>query len=733
MGNFSLVNNLSSLSAQSKLGSTTSKLNSTLQRLSSGLRINKSGDDAAGLAIANSFRSDVSVLSQGVRNANDGISTLQIVDGGLNTISGLLDRAATLAAQSASGTFAGNRDTLQSELTKLTSEITRQAQNIGLASSGGADSRFNKAIGVFIGGGVNASGSTNTVSVDLSGAGNRVDAAGLNLASLNIGATAVATSATTATAAGSIGLNASTAAVSAQAISTSAVSSTAFGGAITATGSEGILAAETLTFSQEDGGGSFSVALAAGSKAQDIVDAINNDAGNTFGVEALYDSNTKQISIRANTAAGGVEDFRISSNKAGATGQTGLSGLVDYNSTGPTTTTQTGSALVANEYKLAADEQLTFTGADGKVFSVNVSGGKTAADVVSAINGQAANDFVTAAFDVSTGQLSLTAKTAGTPQSFTVASNRSANDAGQTGLNNASVTYTAANTIAADEKLTFNINGGAQFSVDLKRGDSADVIKEKINSAAGNTYGIVATVSNNTLSVASDLKNPNNAGFTITSDQNASASSSGLNNRSSTFTPAAISSNETLTFTVGSNNFTVDLKSGDKMADIISKINTAGSSYGIKAAAKGTDSNVNLNTLTLTADIAANPNAVDFSVASNVVANNVSGLGNRSVDVTQASGGEAGATAALDAIKAAVAQLGRVQGAVGAGQNNLSQAIDLASTQITNFQAAESSIRDADIAAEASNLARLTTLQQAGVSSLAQANQSSQALLALLR
>jgi flagellin len=65
MSNFSLVNNISSSSAQSKLTGTSAKLNQTLQRLSSGLRINKSGDDAAGLAIANSYRSDVSVLSQG--------------------------------------------------------------------------------------------------------------------------------------------------------------------------------------------------------------------------------------------------------------------------------------------------------------------------------------------------------------------------------------------------------------------------------------------------------------------------------------------------------------------------------------------------------------------------------------------------------------------------------------------------------------------------------------------
>lgn len=171
MSNFSLVNNTSASAAQARLSITNNSLNQTIQRLSSGLRINKSGDDAAGLAVANSFRSDVSVLTQGIRNANDGISTLQIVDGGLNTISNLLDRASTLASQSASGTFTGDRATLQSELTSVLSEIDRQAQNIGLATGvAGTDpeARFVKQIDTYIGGGADASAAGNVVSVDLS-------------------------------------------------------------------------------------------------------------------------------------------------------------------------------------------------------------------------------------------------------------------------------------------------------------------------------------------------------------------------------------------------------------------------------------------------------------------------------------------------------------------------------------------------------------------------------------
>jgi flagellin len=126
-----------------------------------------------------------------------------------------------------------------------------------------------------------------------------------------------------------------------------------------------------------------------------------------------------------------------------------------------------------------------------------------------------------------------------------------------------------------------------------------------------------------------------------------------------------------------------------------------------------------------TAAAAGNVVAVDLSGADV----SAGGLGLGTIDLTSA----ANAKIAVQNIKDAVGSLGEVQGQVGAGQNNLSQAIDLATAQITNFQAAESSIRDADIAAEASNMARLSTLQQAGVSALAQANQSSQALLSLLR
>jgi flagellin len=129
---FSVVTNLASLNAQAQLTTTSFNLQQTLGRLSSGLRINSAADDAAGLAIANRDRMDNAGLQVGMRNSNDAISRLQIEDGALNNISLLLDRALTLAAQSASGTFSGSRDTLNNEFQSVLSEITRTATAAGL-------------------------------------------------------------------------------------------------------------------------------------------------------------------------------------------------------------------------------------------------------------------------------------------------------------------------------------------------------------------------------------------------------------------------------------------------------------------------------------------------------------------------------------------------------------------------------------------------------------------------
>src|ERR1700685_3928299 len=111
----SIQTNVDSLIAQRNLGVNNQFQSNTIQQLTSGYRINSAGDDAAGLAVANKYRDQIAELNQGVLNANDGSSQLQIMDGGLNNVSTMLDRLQTLATESASSTFSGNRGTLQNE------------------------------------------------------------------------------------------------------------------------------------------------------------------------------------------------------------------------------------------------------------------------------------------------------------------------------------------------------------------------------------------------------------------------------------------------------------------------------------------------------------------------------------------------------------------------------------------------------------------------------------------
>ena len=177
---FSINTNVASLQAQNYLRINSDFQSKTINRVTSGLRIVQSGDDAAGLAIANGYRSDEAVLGQGVRNANDGLSQLQIIDGGISNISQLLDRARTLATQSASGAFTGDRTVLNGEFQSVLGEIDRQAQAIGLNQGG----TFAKNLAVFIGGGKGADNAgiiTNgSVSVNLTSS--TVDSKSLGLA-----------------------------------------------------------------------------------------------------------------------------------------------------------------------------------------------------------------------------------------------------------------------------------------------------------------------------------------------------------------------------------------------------------------------------------------------------------------------------------------------------------------------------------------------------------------------
>jgi len=116
--------NISAINAQRTLSKTTGELKVSLQRLSSGLRINSAKDDAAGLAIAEAFRSQVNGSDVAQRNAQDGISMSQTAEGALVEVTNMLQRMRELAVQSANGTQStANRTALNNEVTQLEEQI----------------------------------------------------------------------------------------------------------------------------------------------------------------------------------------------------------------------------------------------------------------------------------------------------------------------------------------------------------------------------------------------------------------------------------------------------------------------------------------------------------------------------------------------------------------------------------------------------------------------------------
>jgi len=191
---FSVVNNLASIDAQRNLYGTQMGLTKTLGRMASGYRIVEAGDDAAGLAIANKLKADVTALGQASRNANDGIALIQIADGALSKITDLLTRAVTLAEQAASETVGDTeRSTINTEYRQILEEIDRVVsvanfKGESLFNSGAAvtksifvgDTNFQSTITISIaganGGGTSAMGLRSSGGTSYSGVGSTASA-----------------------------------------------------------------------------------------------------------------------------------------------------------------------------------------------------------------------------------------------------------------------------------------------------------------------------------------------------------------------------------------------------------------------------------------------------------------------------------------------------------------------------------------------------------------------------
>jgi len=580
---FSINTNIASLQAQGYLENSSNFQAQTINRVTSGLRIVQSGDDAAGLAIANGFRSDEAVLTQGIRNANDGLSTLQTIDGGMNNISQLLDRARTLATQSASGTFTGDRSVLNNEFQSVMTEINRQAQSIGLDQGG----QFAKSLSVFIGGGKTNNGidavTNGSVSVDLSQA--TVDSKSLGLQGYTAGYQydPKITSGVGSSDSNMYDLGASAKTSVANIISDNSAAGTTIHYALSGVGFTNVDVAVNLSGVNDTT--SLATAINAGIDAAATTNAALKSANVTAVIHTGTDG-AQQLQFTSSTSA-----FSVAAGTFDA-------------STGAFTVDKTANAFMGN-------------------FSTGTNGGN---DATSGVGAAAANDAY------------MVAK--GTQQYSSDWTDLATDD---TSPDTQTISFTALD--ASGTPHATQVTLAASKTADLTAAGAAAAINTALQAT----------------------NNPALQGIVV------SASEDG----------------KSITFSSASNSkFTV--------------------SFGATTGATGGDGfTTDANTIQTSAVVGESATA----------------------DI----GTQSSAEAAVTALANAVSKLGTAQAAVGKGENNFNYAVNLAQSQNTNLAAAESRIRDADLASEAANLSKAQILVQAGTAALAQANSAPQAILTLLR
>ena len=885
MSSISLQTNVNALIAEQNLNVNNQFQSNTIEQLTSGYRINSSADDPAGLAVANMYRAQEAELTQGVRNANDGISTLQIADGGMSNISQMLDSLRTLATQSASDTFAGDRSTLNDQFQSLLSEIDRQAQSVGLNTGG----QFAKDLSIYIGGGKAATtGSLNTtngtvtlnlansavdtqalglkgtqvvagtsdiaaalsngtnqsseanngytnfyfsgpgfsdgsqvkVAVNLSGVNNLstlVTAINSAIQNASQGNTAVTQAFANAGIVASVNTNATTGAQSLAFTSANSAfqvqagdqMANAFMGNVTA--GHGTAIASTVTggatttgfngtaYLQISGAGLTSpvkLTLADTSTANAVSDLASQVAANTSlqaaGItvsggtsgsplvftSALGDPLNIQVTGDTNgnlgfgtfAANGTAVDY---SNITGATysntGATGVSGTstLEFSLNGGASATNTvavdlsggdatQAAATAGNAADVNGEALNII-VDGQTYNMTFQGGSTTAtSEAQDINTNAAVDgYVTASVN-SSGNLVITANQAGNHS--LAFSGQAATDLGlpASGSEVYGTSRSAQSVADALNSAFSSPSNGALAAADLHA--SVATGKLTITSENGtyfrlNAYGSGGLYAGSTPDIGFGTAGvASYAGPTVSADAASTADANGTTNTGAlTFTPLLYGSDsQAVTFSAPDANgnlqsTTITLQnnisntSGQSIDSAVQYLNqqlqasnnsTLQQIVAVKEDVGGAQKINFISALTgFSVSFGASPNSDGFSAAAGTtVAASALGIGGNLSIAT-----EAGATQAVTAVANALTALGTAQGAVGQSENQLNYAVNLAQSQITNFSAAESRIRDADVASEAANLTKAQVLQQASIAAMAQANSAPQAVLALLR
>jgi flagellin len=712
--------NINALAAQGSLSNVQKKQQTAMERLSTGLRINSAADDAAGLAITNRMTSQIRGYAVAIRNSNDGISMAQTTEGALGNIGDMLQRMRELAVQSANGSnSAENRQAIQAEVSQLKDQINNIAKQTNFNDIKLLDG---SAGNIVLQTGVNQNetmkmkfDSAQTKDLGLNTPAALTSVGGISATALSEGdliingVTVAPTFAKYDTL--SSGSNNSSSIAKATAINlvsdkTNVVASvnvnTVYGNTAvmttTANSSTGTVTINGVTTSSFSLGTSGSTSVAR----QATVQAINQISAQT-GVTAI-DNGDDYHGVSLVAADG--RNIIVGSYGGSMTAEiTGLGATGTYVGTYSLQSTSGGSISISSKIggTLANSGLIAGTFDGNTATTVTRARAGATSSAFQALTGDALQiNGVTVGAAVATDDLATYSTTAGTKVSSAIATaaaiNKVTSLTGVTAKANANVLvgsgFVAAAGDASSAVNAMTLNGvtiSVTYSANLTRQNLADVI----NLAQGQT-GVKAT--------------DNGSGLTLTADDGrsisiaastggsaASAASLGLDSMIANGVSAAYTAASASSTTPTSYVSTVSLTSSNPFV-----INSA-SSGNSKLASLGFTSGT----------FGGSPNSLSVD----------------KLDVTTTSG----AMTAIASVDAAIKQVSLQQAKAGAYQNRLDSVVSNLTESNQNMNASRSRILDTDYANETTNLAKSQIISQAATAMLAQANQSGQSVLALLK
>lgn len=702
--------NIGALNAQRNLNKSQMSQMTAMQRLSSGLRINSAKDDAAGLAISERMTSQINGLNQAARNANDGISIAQVAEGGLSEISNLLQQMRELAVQAANDANSDlDRASIQNSVQSLYDEIDRISATTdfnGTKLFTGAAANTTRNIQV--GSNANQSiaftiGQTDTKTLAL----NSSVAAGQTFSARV--ATTIATStdlvingiAVTSTVGAGVTNSANIAgqelAIN-NASATSGVTADAFNkltGAQATVDSSHVVTGLIINVGNATGTVGANVTIDSAMSLSQLADNINRQVG---GINAAIGSDGNLVLTNENGATIVV---------TGTTSNSGLTAGVyhgfialksaDGSDIKITTGKLGGSATgVQNDQTVLAKFGFVESSGNGTV----VGDGKlqTVTTATSAATAATLLDTLAGIYDVSvtaTDVVKINGVTVGASQSGSAADKASAINAIADSTNvkatAETVAYVSINAAKLSSTNALSING-MSIQLTAVHTSLADVIT-KINTSGISGIKASADAVTGLLVLTSD------SGLDImVGDENASGTLGG--------------------------QLVTNIRDGSATAASIQI--TTSNVIGVRG--KITLSSTNGGSIRIDGDGSAT-NGTGLAKFGLVARNSDDIVIGSGLSVTTA----AGANAAITAIDNAINAITTKRAALGSVQNRFQSVISTLQVSSENMSASRSRIQDADFASETANLSRAQILQQAGMAMLAQANQSSQGVLSLLR